>query len=681
MRAPQSLPEAIDVALDPAEILKRALDHHRAGERDEAESLYRRILEADPREPTALYLYGLFNMETGQVEVAERLLSQLVEVRPGNAEAHVALANLTYGRGRHEQAIAGYREALAIQPGHPVALVNLASILLERGFVDDGDFDGAIDVCRAAIALLADPAPAHTVLGRILLAAGRIDEAAEAYRAAVARSPANLAALAGLALALIGGGDGEAALGAADTALALDPDCLDACHARGSALLVLHQPKAAARAFEHGVALAPAQARMHLGLGDAYAELDRTHEALKHYWRAAELEPASKSAHANLGSVLYRCGDLENAERHCRLALAADPNMVVVHQNLAGILADRGDVDQALHHRDTAYGLRNLVIERAPRARANVLVLTTSDSGNVPHKYLLPLDRYTRIDWFIEYARDGQAAELPPYDLVFNIIGDPDYADATEAPVAAFLQQCDRRVLNDPARVARTRRDLLPALLSGIGGLAMPKVARFEAAALAGRDLAAVVGFAGLTAPLLIRPIGSHGGRGLTLARTALDLEEVGGGGGLYATEYLDFRSPADGLYRKYRIIFVDRKPYPYHLAIADQWLVHYHTAGMPGDAERQAEELRFLADPRSALGDGAMAAVSAIGERLDLDYAGVDFSILPDGRVLVFEANATMLVHPEGEGEFAYKNPFVERITAAFQALIDRHSSGRADH
>jgi glutathione synthase/RimK-type ligase-like ATP-grasp enzyme len=72
------------------------------------------------------------------------------------------------------------------------------------------------------------------------------------------------------------------------------------------------------------------------------------------------------------------------------------------------------------------------------------------------------------------------------------------------------------------------------------------------------------------------------------------------------------------------------------------------------------------------------MAAVTAIGQRLDLDYAGVDFTRLPDGRVLVFEANATMLVHRERPGgPLAHKNPHVERIVAAFESLLAR-TAGR---
>jgi len=82
-------------------------------------------------------------------------------------------------------------------------------------------------------------------------------------------------------------------------------------------------------------------------------------------------------------------------------------------------------------------------------------------------------------------------------------------------------------------------------------------------------------------------------------------------------------------------------------------------------------EERRFLDDARAALGERAWHAVEAIGRRLDLDYGGIDFTLLPDGRVFVFEANATMLTHYErGGGPLAHKNPYVQRIFDAFERL-----------
>lgn len=663
---------------DGAALLSRALAHHQAGERPQAERLYRQVLDQGPPDAEALYLYALFVSEEARDDLAEPMLRAALLLNPQLVGAHVALANLDYGRGRLAQAIGGYRRALEIQPSHPIARGNLVAALAESAALDPFDLtnaeglEAAIVVCRAAVALLDDPAPAQAVLGRMLLAAGRFDEAI-AVLSAAADGLAQASVWTALSQARLGGAEPRAALAAADHALGLDAESSEAWAARGGALIALQDHRAAIAAFQNAVALAPDQVRLHIALGAAWADIDQPARSLPHLKRALALDPLATAAHAHLGAVLYRCGDLDAAERHCRLALAADPGLASVHRNLAGVLADRGRAGEARRHRDIAYGLCNLIIEPAPDPLARILVLTTADSGNTPHRYLLPPDRYTRIDWFIEYARPGQAAELPAHDLVFNIIGDPDYAAPTAAPVAAFLADCGCAVLNPPARIEPTRRDRLPSLLAGIEGLKVPRTARIAPGDLPAGGLAEAARAAGFSGPLLVRPIGSHGGHGLELVRAATDLGRIPiGEAGAYVTEFMDFRSPADGLYRKYRVIFVDRVAYPYHLAISDNWLVHYVSSGMIGSPERQAEEMRFLQDPETALGGEAMAAIGAIGRRLDLDYAGLDFSLSPDGRVLVFEANATMLVHPEGPGELARKNPYVTRITDAFQALVE---------
>ncbi len=117
-------------------------------------------------------------------------------------------------------------------------------------------------------------------------------------------------------------------------------------------------------------------------------------------------------------------------------------------------------------------------------------------------------------------------------------------------------------------------------------------------------------------------------------------------------------------------------RPYPYHLAIGRPWLLHYKSAAMRADAARRAEEENFLRHPETVLGPRIMAALCTIAATIDLDYAGIDFSLLPDGRLLFFEANATMLVHPEEEAMFAYKNSAVDAIVNAMGAMISRFST-----
>lgn len=107
--------------------------------------------------------------------------------------------------------------------------------------------------------------------------------------------------------------------------------------------------------------------------------------------------------------------------------------------------------------------------------------------------------------------------------------------------------------------------------------------------------------------------------------------------------------------------------------------MAHYQTSRTPTDEALIAEERRFLEDPEAALGPRAYAAICAAGRRIDLDFAGIDFALLPDGRALLFEANATMFVHPEAaDGPLRHKNVFVDRILAAFWRRLENASTAQ---
>jgi hypothetical protein len=93
--------------------------------------------------------------------------------------------------------------------------------------------------------------------------------------------------------------------------------------------------------------------------------------------------------------------------------------------------------------------------------------------------------------------------------------------------------------------------------------------------------------------------------------------------------------------------MIIDGVLYPLHLAVSKDWKVHYFTAGMAANSAYRAEEQRFLEAMPAVLGERAMAALAAIGRTLGLDYAGVDFALAADGSLLLFEANATMVVNP----------------------------------
>ena len=87
----------------------------------------------------------------------------------------------------------------------------------------------------------------------------------------------------------------------------------------------------------------------------------------------------------------------------------------------------------------------------------------------------------------------------------------------------------------------------------------------------------------------------------------------------------------------------------------------------------------RFLDDMPSALGEKPMRALAGISDALGLDYAGVDFGLDGDDNLLLFEANATMVIAKPGpEPHWAYRQVAVDRILAAVTKMITTKAGGK---
>jgi hypothetical protein len=92
----------------------------------------------------------------------------------------------------------------------------------------------------------------------------------------------------------------------------------------------------------------------------------------------------------------------------------------------------------------------------------------------------------------------------------------------------------------------------------------------------------------------------------------------------------------------------------------------------MAEDAAKRAEDERFLRDPAAALGAAALAALERIRDEVGLDYMGIDFALDGRGRVVAFEANATMIVLPPGpETIWDYRRAPVERVLSAVRTML----------
>jgi len=371
--------------------------------------------------------------------------------------------------------------------------------------------------------------------------------------------------------------------------------------------------------------------------------------------------------HVNLGNTFLDTNELEIARAHFEAALRSAPNQPEAHQGLSYVFARLGDEAAAARHRELGFRDRAIAVfpYRGQVAPKRALLLVSASGGNVFTTDFLDDRVYATTRIFCEYFPETEP--LPPHDIVFNAIGDAERCADALTKAASMLDRSSVPVVNAPAKVARTGRVAVMDLLRGIDGLRVPRVSK-EARARAG---------AGLTCfPVLVRAPGYH--TGMHFLRVD-DAEDLAGAlatlpdGDVLRIEYLDARGD-DGLYRKYRVMLVDGRLYPLHLAIGTDWKVHYFTSAMAGDPEHQEEERAFLGDMEGVLGTRAITALREIQQRLGLDYAGVDFGLDAAGNVLLFEANATMVVPSrEVNPELAYRVPHFERVIEAVRLMLRR--------
>jgi len=398
------------------------------------------------------------------------------------------------------------------------------------------------------------------------------------------------------------------------------------------------------------------------------------------YTQAVTCHPEQPLAHVNLANLLLYKDDLPEARKHYETALRLDPGNVAAHQGLSALFLETGDEDSMLHHREL--GFRGQPVKTLPyRGDAEpvpLLLLVSSMRGDIPWRRLID-DRVFLVTTLAP-SFYSPAMTLPPHRLVFNVIGDTDSCQADLEAAQVLLRHATGPVINPPAAVLATGRMANAERLRALPGVVTPRIALLPRAMLAGAGAVAALASHGLGFPLLLRRPGFHTGKhfvhvggpdALASAVAAMPGNE------LMAIEYLNAYG-SDGCARKYRVMMIDGRLYPLHLAISEHWKVHYFTAAMADHPAHQAEEAAFLRTMPKVLGETAMMALRSIQAALGLDFGGVDFGIDAAGNVLLFEANPTMLVNPpDTDAQWDYRRTAAEdALNAARRMLIARASS-----
>ncbi|MBV9512405.1 MAG: tetratricopeptide repeat protein [Caulobacteraceae bacterium] len=454
---------------------------------------------------------------------------------------------------------------------------------------------------------------------------------------------------------------------AAEPSIPADASAAEADYVRASRLAARGRVEEAKAAYLAALAKDPTHFGALNDFGSLLYAADYRSAARLVYAEAVKHHPDNAMGRINLANALLADGQIAAARGHYEAALQLAPDHPDACQGLANLLQDEGDAEAAEHYRRRSYRRRQIAALpfRGAGAPCRVLLLASAAGGNVPTRFLL--DESLFATFVLAVEADAATGPLPEHDLVFNAVGDPDLAPGAVEAATAVAARSRAPLINPPARVRETGRAAIARRLAGIPGLRTPRVETAAREALS-RE-AERFGF-----PLLLRSPGYHTGRNFVRVETAAELDAAAGalpGRELLLIEPLDARD-RQGRWRKYRVMMIGGALHPLHLAVSRDWKVHYFTADMADAPAHRAEDEAFLADMAGTLGPRAMAALGAAAERLGLDYGGIDFGLGPEGEVLLFEANATMVVNPpDPDPRFVYRRAPTQRILAAAKAML----------
>ncbi|HET9095464.1 MAG TPA: tetratricopeptide repeat protein [Candidatus Baltobacteraceae bacterium] len=427
----------------------------------------------------------------------------------------------------------------------------------------------------------------------------------------------------------------------------------------------------AADAFRAGIAAQPEVALLHVNLATVLVESGELDAAQHEYETALGFDPELCAALAGLGSLHVRMGRFAQGRQCYERVLRNAPDDMAAHLAMYEIEQIDGNIPQALRHQRHVLERKSLFTQYAPHEKRRLLVLLVPGDwqANVPVDFLVDSQTTTVHKLYLLSPEQIAGAAIPQADVVFTAIAESDENAPWLALAADLVRRTGLPSINDPLSILAGSRENVARKLAAIAHLHMPATSRLARETLE-------TGTLGMDFPIVVRPVGSQAGRDLARIGNPPELAQYlqrVPAQAFYVMPFVDYRSP-DGYYRKYRIIVVDGVPYAHHLAISPQWMIHYYNAPMRETAWMREEEAFYLAHFERVFEEPLRAALSEIAKVMGLDYVGVDCSIDPQGRLLVFEADPAMVVHAGDDPElFGYKNSHARLIFAAFQKLIDR--------
>jgi protein O-GlcNAc transferase len=164
--------------------LASAFEYHQAGNLQQAENIYKKILEKQPDHFDALHMLGVLCSQRRNHDLAIQYIGRALQINPDSFFAHYNLGNVLKSMGQDEKALSCYQKSLQLNPDFVLSYLLLGEIFLKRDRLDE-----AITCYQKALQLNPDIDEAYNNLGVALKGKGQLQEAIAYYRKALQLNP------------------------------------------------------------------------------------------------------------------------------------------------------------------------------------------------------------------------------------------------------------------------------------------------------------------------------------------------------------------------------------------------------------------------------------------------------------------------------------------------------------
>lgn len=426
-------------------------------------------------------------------------------------------------------------------------------------------------------------------------------------------------------------------------------------------------------------------------------KMGRFESALQQYRHASELAPDDINVLNAYGSLLLKTGQFDRANDIFHRCVVLDPSDYESGLALSSFARVRGNdleakallkpVMQAhpFVAEDEYNPQQPTILKLRGIENAAYSILASSDytfrkllrGGHFSITDLLGEKDYNLLLFNIFENNVDTLNDFPHFDLMLNTIACPDSKQASLLAAARFVDRYPHvRLINHPRKVLETTRNRNSVRLNTIGGVTFPKTEKVWWSGDALDEIINTIVGWGFEFPMIVRKAGSQTGQTVVLLDNEQALREHFENSPTNQEYYIiQFQDCPlrHNVYHKMRLFFIDGTLYPVANVFNNTWNTHsgdrYNI--MDKTEWMQAQERAYLGDPCGYLGYENFNRMHTIRDLVGLDFFGIDFTILPEGTIFIFELNAAMRHNFDHAGNFPYTRPYLEKISDAFARMV----------